>query len=137
MITVSEFRNMVLSCPPTWNILFRKWEHGSKEDFMKRNHYPMPNLVSVKIQHVFTKLNDDGHNVCTYVLEDDFNNDLMMNPIDVLYDIINDLGDDDLLNFVLYTEDTPGHYNYIPLNVEVGDKGYSERVMQINFEENK
>lgn len=98
MITVSEFRNMVLSCPLTWNILFRKWEHGSKEDFMKRNHYPMPNLVSVKIQHIFTKLNDEGHYVCTYVLEDDFDNDLMMTPIEVLDDIINDLGDEDLLN---------------------------------------
>jgi hypothetical protein len=41
--------------------------------------------------------------------------------------------DTDLLNFVLYTEDTPGHYNHIPLNVEVGDFGYSDKVMSIEF----
>lgn len=136
MITVSEFRNMVLSCPLNWTIRFRKWEHGSKEDFMKRNHYPMPNIVSVKIQNVFTKLNDKGHYICTYVLEDDFDDDFEMSPTEMIDEIINDLGDDDLLNFVLYNEDTPGHYNYIPLNIEAGDKGYSDRVMQINFEEN-
>ena len=136
MITVKEFKDIVLSCPLNWTIRFMKWEHGSKEDFMKRNHYPMPNRVSVKIQHVSTKLNDEGHYVCTYILEDDPYDDLMMTPIEVLDDIINDLGNDDLLNFVLYTKDTPGHYNYIPLNVEIGDKGYSEKVMQINFEEN-
>jgi hypothetical protein len=135
MITVKEFKDIVLSCPLNWTIRFMKWEHGSKEDFMKRNHYPMPNRVSVKIQHISTKLNDEGHNVCTYIFEDDFDDDFEMSPTEMINEIVNDLGDNDLLNFVLYTEDTLGHYNHIPLKVEVGDKGYSDRRMFIELEE--
>lgn len=135
MITVREFRNMILECPLDWTIELRKWEHGNEDDFMKRNPYPMPNLVSVKIQEVNTRLTDRGNYICRYILEDDLDNDFVMTPTEMIDELINDLGDDDLIDFVLYTEDTPGHYDHIPLSISIGDKGYSDKVMIIDLEE--
>ena len=40
--------------------------------------------------------------------------------------------DYDLLDFVLYTEDTPGHYNHVPLRFSEGDTGYSDKIKHID-----
>lgn len=135
MITVKEFQNILNECPNDWTITFKKWEHGNPEDFMKRNHYPMPNRVSVKIQEITSRYNDMGGKIYTIVMEDDFDDDFTMSPEDMVKFFCNEKDDNDLLDFVLYTEDTPGHYNHVPLNVEEGDKGYSDRNMNIEFEE--
>ena len=135
MITVREFRNMILECPLDWTIELRKWEHGNEDDFMKRNPYPMPNLVSVKIQEVNTRLTDEGNYICRYILEDDFENDFKASPEDMINIFCSSKKDDEFLDFVLYTEDTPGHYDHIPLSVSIGDKGYSDKVMIIDLEE--
>ena len=135
MITVKEFKNMLNGCPNDWTITLKKWEHGNPEDFMKRNHYPMPNRVSVKIQEITSRYNDMGGKIYTIILEDDFDNDFTMSPDDMRKFFCGNKNDDDLLDFVLYTEDTPGHYNHIPLNVEEGDRGYSDKNMNIEFEE--
>ncbi len=134
MITVREFRNMIFECPLNWTIKLQKWEHITEIELQKRS-YPMPNLVSVKIQEVTSRRTDDGLNIYKFILEDDFDNDFVISPTDMIDYFINDLNDDDLLDFVLYTEDTPGHYNHIPLSVSVGDKGWSDKIMIIDFDE--
>lgn len=135
MITVREFRNMILECPLDWTIVLRKWEHGNEEDFMKRIPYPMPNLVSVFLQDWCRRKTDDGDVIYKYIFEDDFENDFKASPEDMINIFCGSKKDDEFLDFVLYIEDTPGHYDHIPLSVSIGDKGYSDKVMIIDLEE--
>ena len=135
MITVKEFKNMLNECPNDWTITLKKWEDGNPEDFMKRNHYPMPNRVSVSIQDIQYRKTDDGDVIYKIIMEDDFDNDFTMSPNDMKKIFCGNKNDNDLLDFVLYTEDTPGHYNHVSLNVEEGDRGYSDKNMNIEFEE--
>lgn len=132
MITVKELRNMFLNCPEDWNIEFRKWEHGNPEDFIKRNHYPMPNLVSIQIKEVVTKANNDHEWINhTFIVEDDFEDNFIMNRDEMIEFFCGGLADYELISFELKTEE-----GNIPLTIEVGDKGYSDKIMMINLEEN-
>ena len=134
MITVKEFKNILNECPNDWTITLMKWEHGTKEDFIRKYpRYPMPNRVSVSIQDIQYRKTDDGDVIYKIILNDDFDNSFTMSPNDMRKIFCGKKDDNDLLDFVLYTEDTPGHY--IHLNVEEGDKGYSDKNMNIEFEE--
>jgi len=135
MITVKEFRNLINIGPQDFKRVFKKWEHGKPEDFMKRNHYPMPNLVSVKIQEITSRYNDMGDKIYKIIMEDDFDYDFEMLPEEMIKFFCEGKNDDDLLNFVLYTEDTPGHYNHVPLIFSEGDTGYSDKIKHIDIEE--
>ena len=135
MITVKEFRDLINIGPEDFKRVFRKWEHGKPEDFMKRNHYPMPNLVSVKIQEITSRFNNMGGKIYKIVMEDDFDYDFEMLPNEMIKFFCEGKNDDDLLDFVLYTEDTPGHYNHVPLVFSEGDTGYSDKIKQIYIDE--
>jgi len=135
MITVREFRNLINIGPQDFKRVFMKWEHGNPEDFMKCNHYPMPNLVSVKIQDISSRYNDMGGKIYTIIMEDDFDNDFEMLSENMIKFFCDGKDDYDLLDFVLYTEDTPGHYNYVPLIFSEGDTEYSDKIKHINIEE--
>lgn len=137
MITVREFRNLINIGPQDFKRVFKKWEHGKPEDFMKRNHYPMPNLVSVKIQEITSRYNDMGGKIYTIIMEDDFDDDFEMLPNEMIKFFCEGKDDYDFLDFVLYTEDTPGHYNHIPLKFSEGDTGYSDKIKHIDIEENE
>jgi len=136
MITVKEFRNIINQCPNDWTITLMKWEHGTEEDFKRKYPtYPMPNRVSVSIQDIQYRKTDDGDVIYKIILDEDFNDYFTMSPDDMRKIFCGNKADNDLLDFVLYTEDTPGHYNHVHLNVEEGDKGYSDKNMKIEFEE--
>ena len=134
MITVKEFRELLLKCDSDWNVHLGKWEHGDPETFKKKYPiYPLPNRVSVSIQDIMYRKTDDGDVIYKIILVDDFDDKFEM-PRNMMIKIFcGKKNDSDLLDFVLYTEDTPGHYNHVPLNVEVGDFGYSDKVMNIEF----
>jgi len=134
MITVKEFRNLINLGPQDFTRVFVKWEHGNEEDFMKRNHYPAPNLVSVKIQDISSRYNDMGGRIYKFVLEDDFDNDFEMLPEDMIKFFCEGKDDCDLLDFVLYVEKN-GKYDHIPLQFSEGDTGYSDKIKHINIEE--
>ena len=134
MITIREFRNMIHQCPEDWNMLMQKWEHGDPNEFMKRNHYPMPNLVSVKIQDITSRYNDESGKIFTIILEDNFDDDFIMTPKEYENLFCEGKDDYDLLDFVLYVEEN-GKYDHIPLLVSIGDKGYSDKVIIIDLEE--
>lgn len=133
MITVKELRNMFLNCPEDWNIEFRKWEHGNPEDFKNKYYnYPMPNLVSIQIKEVVTKANNDHEWINhTFIVEDDFEDNFIMNRDEMIEFFCGGLADYELISFELKTEE-----GNIPLTIEVGDKGYSDKIMMINLEEN-
>ena len=134
MITIREFRNMIHQCPEDWKMLMHKWEHGDPDEFMKRNHYPMPNLVSVKIQEITSRYNDMGCKIHKIILEDDFDNDFIMTPKEYENLFCEGKDDYDLLDFVLYVEEN-GKYDHIPLKVSLGDKGYSDKLQILDLEE--
>ena len=134
MITVKEFRDLINLGPQDFKRVFVKWEHGDEEDFMKRNHYPAPNLVSVKIQDISSRYNDMGCKIYKYVFEDDFDNDFEMLPDDMIKFFCEGKNDYDLLDFVLYVENN-GKYNHISLRFCEGDTGYSDKIKHINIEE--
>lgn len=135
IITVKEFKEMLLNCDPDWSIKFSKWEHISTVQFPKSNR--MPSLVSVCIQDIIYRRTDDGDVIYKIILEDDFDNEFVMKRDEMIKVFCSKKDDDEMLNFVLYTEDTPGHYNHVPLTISIADKGYSDKVMIIDFEEEK
>lgn len=132
MITIKELKNIFNKCPDDWNMEFRKWEHGSLEDFKKKYpRYPMPNLVSIKVKEVITTVNEDHEFINhKFVLEDEFESDFMLTKDEAIEYFCGDLADFEMVEFVLNVKDTE-----IPLEIEAGDKGYSDRIMMINFEE--
>ena len=134
MITVREFRNLINIGPQNFKRIFVKWEYGDKEDFMKRNHYPAPNLVSVKIQDISSRYNDMGGKIYTIIMEDDFDNDFEMFPEEMVKFFCDGKDDYDLLDFVLYVEKN-GKYDHIPLRFSEGDTGYSDKIKHIDIEE--
>lgn len=134
MITVKEFRNLINIGPQDFKRVFMKWEHGNPEDFMNRNHYPAPNLVSVKIQEITSRYNDMGGKIYTIIMEDDFDNDFEMLPEDMIKLFCDGKDDYDLLDFVLYVEKN-GKYDHIPLRFSEGDTGYSDKIKYIDIEE--
>lgn len=134
MITVREFRNLINIGPQDFKRVFKKWEHGKPEDFMKRNHYPMPNLVSVKIHKITSRYNDIGGKIYKIVIEDDFDNDFEMLPNEMIKFFCDEKDDYDLLDFVLYVEEN-GKYDHIPLKFSEGDTGYSDKIKHIDIEE--
>ena len=134
MITVKEFRNLINLGPQDFTRIFVKWEHGDNEDFIKRNHYPAPNLVSVKIQDISSRYNDMGGRIYKFVLEDDFDNDFEMLPEDMIKFFCEGKDDYDLLDFVLYVEKN-GKHDHIPLRFSEGDTGYSDKIKHIDIEE--
>ena len=138
MITVKRFKEIINSCPDNWTIIFRKWEHMSSTP---NGHYKgykgFRNIVGVKIVDIFDRINDiDGNKIRTIIVEDDIDDNLMGFPHEIIEKIIYFLNDNDCINFNLQVEETPGHLDLIPLNdVEVIDKGYSDKIMLIGVDE--
>ena len=131
MITVREFKNIINQCPKDFTLSLKKWEHCTEEELQKRS-YPMPNRVSVKIVDIIKDYNEFDTNTFKFILKDDFDNDLEGTPQEILDIFCKDLSNYDLLCFKLQVG-----IEMIPLNVEVGDIGYSDKIMNIEFEENK
>lgn len=138
MITVKRFKEIINSCPDNWTIIFRKWEHMSPTPNGPYKGYKgFRNIVGVKIVDIFDRINDiDGNKIRTIIVEDDIDDNLMGFPHEIIEKIIYFLNDNDCINFNLQVEETPGHLDLIPLNdVEIIDKGYSDKIMLIGVDE--
>ena len=56
--------------------------------------------------------------------------------LEILEKITNGLNDNDVIDFNLQVEETPGHLDLIPLkDVEIVDTGYSDKIMLIGVDE--
>lgn len=133
MITVKELRSMFNQCPNDWTIEFRKWEHGDSDDFKKKYpNYPMPNLVSINVKKVVTYTKSNYELIVhKFVLEDDFDNDFTLTKDEALEYFCWGYADFEMVEFELCTE-TDGN---VPLKISLGDKGYSDKVQMITFDE--
>lgn len=137
MITVKRFKRIINSCPENWTIVFHKWEHMSPtHDGPHQGYKGFPNIVGVKIIDISDRINDiEGGKIRTIIVEDDIDEDLTGNPQEILEKITNGLNDDDIIDFNIQVEETPGHLDLIELNVEAGDTGYSDKIMIIDVDE--
>lgn len=142
MITVKRFKEIINSCPDNWTIIFRKCEHISPTpDGPYKGYKGFRNIVGVKIVDIFDRINDiDGNKIRTIIVEDDIDDnidDILMGcPNEIIEKTIYFLNDNDCINFNLQVEETPGHLDLIPLNdVEIIDKGYSDKIMIIGVDE--
>lgn len=138
MITVKRFKEIINSCPDNWTIIFRKWEHKSPtQDGTYQGYKGYPNIVGVKIIDISDRINDiEGGKIRTIIVEDDIDDDLTGNPQEILEKITNGLNDNDVIDFNLQVEETPGHLDLIPLqDVEIVDTGYSDKIMLIGVDE--
>ena len=132
MITVKELKNILNECPDCWHMEFRKWEHGNLEDFKEKYpRYPMPNLVSIRVKEVITTANEDHEWINhKFVLEDNFESNFILKKDQAVKYFCGGFADFEMIEFVLKVKDTE-----IPLKIEAGDKGYSDKIMMVNFEE--
>ena len=134
MITRNEFRNIVNRCPDGWTITFIKWEHIEDiEERKKSTSYWMPSIVGLTEVDRFTRYNDiDGKpiTVITFVEDDEHDGE----PKE---DIIKKFcpEGDGYIEFRIEVEDSDGKSYTIVMTPEVGDFGYSDRDMHIDFEE--
>lgn len=138
MITVKRFKEIINSCPDNWTIIFRKWEHMSPTpDGSYKGYKGFRNIVGVKIVDIVDRINDiDGNTIRTIIVEDDIDENLMGFRNEIIEKIIYFLNDNDCVNFNLQVEETPGHLDLIPLNnIEIIDKGYSDKIMLIGVDE--
>ena len=137
MITVNRFKSIINQCPENWTIVFRKWEHMSPtQDGPCQGYKGFANIVGIKIIDISDRINDiEGGKIRTIIVEDDIDEDLTGNPQEILKKITEGLNDNDVIDFEIQVEETPGHLDLIELNVEAGDKGYSDKIMLINVDE--
>lgn len=137
MITVNHFKRIINSCQDNWTIVFRKWEHMSPtQDGPYQGYKGFPNIVGVKIIDISDRIDDiEGNKIRTIIVEDDIDEDLTGNPQEILEKITDGLNDNDIINFNIQVEETPGHLDLIKLKVEAGDTGYSDKIMIIDVNE--
>ena len=138
MITVKRFKEIINSCPDNWTIIFRKWEHMSPTpDGSYKGYKGFRNIVGVKIVNIVERINEiDGNTIRTIIVEDDIDDNLMGFPHEIIEKIIYFLNDNDCVNFNLQVEETTGHLDLIPLHdIEIIDKGYSDKIMLIGVDE--
>lgn len=137
MITVNRFKRIINKCPDNWTIVFRKWEHMSPtHDGPYQGYKGFPNIVGIKIIDISDRIDDiEGNKIRTIIVEDDIDEDLTGNPQEILEKITNGLDGNDVIQFKIQVEETPGHLDLIKLNVEVGDKGYCDKIMSIIVDE--
>lgn len=131
MIRVGDLKKIIIDCSPDWTIRLSKWEHCTEDELKKRSH-PMPNLTSVQINDTSNRYNDDGGKIYQYIFEES-DEDFIKTRDEMLQFFCNGRNDNDLLDFVLEVELSKGHFDYIPLMVESGDKGYSDKSLTIDL----
>lgn len=137
MITVNRFKRIIDLCPDNWTIVFHKWEHMSPTyDGPYQGYKGFPNIVGIKIIDISDRINDiEGGKIRNIIVEDDIDEDLTGNPQEILEKITNGLNDNDVIDFYIQVEETPGHLDLIELNVEAGDTGYGDKIMIIDVNE--
>lgn len=137
MITVKRFKDIITSEGDNWKIEFHKWEHMSPTpDGPYQGYKGMPNIVGVRIIDISERINDiAGGKIRTFIVEDDIDEELFGTPQEIFDKLCKGLNDNDFIDFVLEVEETPGHSDHISLNIELGDKGYSDKVIIISVDE--
>jgi hypothetical protein len=139
MITVKQFKDIIFSEENNWTIEFHKWEHMSPTpDGPYQGYRGMPNIVGIRIIDISERISDIvGCKIRTFTVEDDIDEDLFGTPQEIIDKLCKGLNDNDFIDFVLEVEETPGHYDHIQYNIELGDKGYCDKLITINVDEIK
>ena len=137
-ITVKQFKEIVAHCPDeSWTVEFSKWEHMSKNPEGSHQGYKgMPNVCSIRIIDIAERIDDiTGNKWRTFIVEDDFEDELVGHPSEIVEKFTKDLSDNDFIEFLLEVEETPDHFDRFDISVEEGDKGWSDKRMIISVDE--
>ena len=137
-ITVKQFKKIVTNCPDeSWTVEFSKWEHMSEDPEGPHQGYRgMPNICSIRIIDIDERIDDITGNKCrTFIVEDDFEDELVGHPSEIVEKFTKDLSDNDFIEFLLEVEETPGHFDRFDISIEECDKGWSDKRMIISVDE--
>ena len=100
------------------------------QKILKRNIQDIQ--CSVKVKEVVTTANKEHEWIIhKFVLEDDFDDVFSLTRDEALEYFCWGLADDEMIGFELNV----GNNINVPLSIEEGDKGYSDKKMIFNFEE--
>lgn len=137
-ITTKRFKEIVTHCPDeSWIVEFRKWEHMPEHLGGSHQGYKgMPNICSIRIIDIAERFDDiTGNKWRTFVVEDDFEDEFIGHPSEIVEKFTKDLSDDDFIELLIEVEETPGHFDRFDLLIEECDKSYSDKRMIISVDE--
>lgn len=136
---VSQFKKILNKHPEDkWRFEFSKWEHMSETPNGKYQGYRgWPNIVELSLVDTIHRYDDiSGHKIVKYVLmENPYDNEISGNMQYMLDTFVKDLTDDDIIEFVLEVEETPGHIDHINLELSEGDTGWADRFTILDLDE--
>lgn len=133
MITKQRFKEIVERCPEGFKIMFKKWSHMEEGCKPYLGYKGMPNIVSIREIDRFTRMNDiDGKKITVVTFVDDFD-EFTGTPQEIINKFCGD--SDGYIEFRLEVEDGNSKSHTIEIIPEVGDTGWSDMVMCIDFEE--
>ena len=136
---VSQFKKILSKHPEdNWCFEFSKWEHMSDTPDGKYQGYRgWPNIVELSLVDVMQRYDDiSGHKIVTYVLmENPYDKEISGNMQYMLDTFVKGLADDDIIEFVLEVEESPGHIVHIDLTLSEGDTGWADRFTILDLDE--
>lgn len=136
---VSQFKKILNKHPEeNWRFEFRKWEHMSETTDGKYQGYKgWQNIVELSLVDTIRRYDDiSGHKVVKYILmENPYDNEISGNMQYMLDTFVQDLADDDIIEFVLEVEEAVGHIDHINLKLSEGDTGWADRFTILDLDE--
>ena len=117
-----HFIDAIANIPLDWRVRLQKWEHTEGPNTNERGYINAPNLVD--LLPVDLVLDEDHNTYRVYMVETELDEYPVKDDKDVI-----DYGDYEL-EFILKWRDKE-----IPLKWEMGDWGWSDKIINIDFEE--
>jgi len=135
MISIKQFKEIVSHADPDWRLEFGKWEHMSPtSDGPYQGYKGWPNRTGAQVMDISDRYDFDGSKIRKVILADE-DDGFEGHPQEWIDRFTTGLSDNDNIEFVLEVEETPGHLDYIDLDVRAGDKGYSDKFMFVELDE--
>ena len=135
IVTVKRFKEIVANCPEGWTVVFRKWEHMDGTPWFN-GYKGWPNVVDLRIIDSAKRINDiDGKTIFIFTFEENDDDRTEMKSEEVFKMFCEGKNDDDMIDCRLEIEEIPGHFVQIPMKPSAGDKGWSDKQVLIDFDE--
>lgn len=102
----------------------------------RQGYRGMPNICSIRIIDIAERIDDiTGNKWRTFIVEDDFEDELVGHPSEIVEKFTKNLSDNDFIEFLIEVEETPGHFDRFDISIEEYDKSYSDKRIIISVDE--